>query len=212
MTEKEKVTNSEWVYWYDTNDTWKYEITSVRYVLGEVFNPTKKKALICIGINPSTAIPEILDPTLKKVQKYAKDNDEYSAWYMINVYPQRATDPNDMDIAECYNETIHLENIRQTKKLLEGLNCADIWCAWGRNILKRNYLKYCLNDILKTVIEYNEVHLKSFQFVHKKPIAEKPVHPLHPIASIKTEQKLSNFNIINYIEQNTLCTTNNLNA
>lgn len=44
------------------------------------------------------ALPNFLDPTLKRVQKYAKESEEkYGAWYMLNVYPQRATNPQDID-------------------------------------------------------------------------------------------------------------------
>ena len=52
--------------------------------------------LVCIGINPSTAQPGALDPTLKSVERLAAANG-FDSWIMFNVYPQRATDPNDMD-------------------------------------------------------------------------------------------------------------------
>ena len=52
--------------------------------------------LVCIGINPSTAQPGALDPTLKSVERLANANG-FDSWIMFNVYPQRATDPNDMD-------------------------------------------------------------------------------------------------------------------
>lgn len=110
----------------------------MRYVLGEKFDTSCKKALICIGINPSTAIPEQLDPTLKRVQKYAKNSGEYGAWYMLNVYPQRATNPNDMDIEP--NMEIHRNNLSAIKNLLSEIKEADVWCAWGNIIRKRKYL------------------------------------------------------------------------
>ena len=97
-----KIIENGWLYEYEETAESQiingYEVTGVRYVLGEKFNTSCNKALICIGINPSTAIPEQLDPTLKRVQKYAKNSGEYGAWYMLNVYPQRATNPDDMDI------------------------------------------------------------------------------------------------------------------
>ena len=69
----------------------KYEVDGnkqeIRYILGERFNNGNEKVLICIGINPSIAIPKNLDPTLKRVQGYAKENG-YEAWYMLNIYPQ----------------------------------------------------------------------------------------------------------------------------
>ena len=74
---------------------WYYEphtYLPYRYVLGRV----GRHPLVCIGINPSTAQPGALDPTLKSVERLANANG-FDSWIMFNVYPQRATDPNDMD-------------------------------------------------------------------------------------------------------------------
>ena len=106
--------------------------------MGEQFDTSCKKVLVCIGINPSTAIPEQLDPTLKRVQKYAKNSGEYGAWYMLNVYSQRATNPDDMDIEP--NMEIHCNNLTAIKNLLSEIKEADVWCAWGNLIGKRKYL------------------------------------------------------------------------
>ena len=79
---------------YDTA-AWLYRPTTFlpyRYVLGRRgTNP-----LICIGINPSTADPTRLDPTLQSVDRIAKNNG-FDGFMMMNVYPQRATVPNDLD-------------------------------------------------------------------------------------------------------------------
>ena len=74
---------------------WYYEphtYQPYRYVLGRV----GRRPLVCIGINPSTAQPGALDPTLKSVERLASANG-FDSWIMFNVYPQRATNPNDMD-------------------------------------------------------------------------------------------------------------------
>ena len=77
---------------YDT-ERWLYVppfYDEYRYILGtRGSNP-----LICIGINPSTARPGALDPTLKSVERIAANNG-YDSFIMFNVYPQRATDPNE---------------------------------------------------------------------------------------------------------------------
>ena len=118
-----KIIENGWLYEYEETAESQiingYEVTGVRYVLGEKFNTSCKKALICIGINPSTAIPEQLDPTLKRVQKYAKNSGEYGAWYMLNVYPQRATNPDDMDIEP--DMEIHRNNLTAIKNLLSEI-------------------------------------------------------------------------------------------
>ena len=63
-----------------------------RYVLGtRGANP-----LIVVGVNPSTAAPDALDPTLQSAERIAHSNG-YDSFLMLNVYPQRATDPNDME-------------------------------------------------------------------------------------------------------------------
>lgn len=89
-----KIVKDGWVYDYDTSDEYrrKYdcELTDVRYVLGEQFDTDKRNVLICIGINPSMALPNFLDPTLRRVQDYAKRSGEYGAWYMLNVYPPKS--------------------------------------------------------------------------------------------------------------------------
>lgn len=65
-----------------------------RYILGT----RGKKPLICVGINPSTAAPDALDPTLQSAQRIALANG-YDSFLMFNVYAQRATRPDDMEHA-----------------------------------------------------------------------------------------------------------------
>ena len=141
-----KIVKGGWVYDYDISAEYrrKYdcELTDVRYVLGEQFDTDKRNILICIGINPSMAMPNFLDPTLRRVQDYAKRSGEYGAWYMLNVYPQRATNPNNMDTDDTYSMEIHLRNLAAIEELLSTIERADVWCAWGAVIddAKRTYL------------------------------------------------------------------------
>ena len=51
-----------------------------RYILGT----RGEKPLICIGINPSTAAPDALDPTLQSAQRIALANG-YDSFLMFNV-------------------------------------------------------------------------------------------------------------------------------
>ena len=63
---------------------WYYEphtYQPYRYVLGRV----GRRPLVCIGINPSTAQPGALDPTLKSVERLANANG-FDSWIMFNVY------------------------------------------------------------------------------------------------------------------------------
>ena len=66
---------------------------TARFMLGEV----GENPIICLGINPSTANDEKDDPTISKIRKIASENN-CDGWIMLNLYPQRATNPNDMHI------------------------------------------------------------------------------------------------------------------
>ena len=74
-------------------NAWEYiGDDEVRYVLGQ---PGKNNLLV-IGVNPSTATPDEPDPTIKKVMKITEDNG-YDGWIMVNLYPQRSTNPKGME-------------------------------------------------------------------------------------------------------------------
>ncbi len=91
-----------------------------RYILGT------RKALICMGINPSTAIPDRLDNTLKSVERIALANG-FDSFLMFNVYAQRATDPDSME-RRC-NERLHQENLRAFQYLLSLSPQPAVWAA-----------------------------------------------------------------------------------
>ena len=128
-------------------DAWIYvpdHYSEYRYLLGT----RGRKPLICIGVNPSTAIPGRLDNTLKSVERIASNNG-YDSFIMFNVYAQRATDPNAMDTA--FNEPLHRENMAAFRYVL-GLygekHRPAVWAAWGTLIEKRPYLKRALLDMI----------------------------------------------------------------
>ena len=176
-----KIVKGGWVYDYDISAECrrKYdcELTDVRYVLGEQFDTDKRNVLICIGINPSMAMPNFLDPTLRRVQDYAKRSGEYGAWYMLNVYPQRATNPNNMDTDDTYS-----------------MERADVWCAWGAVIddAKRTYL----SDLLFGNEDKNIqgiISLFSGNYHFKAYGATTKGYPKHPLL-IGKEVKLRSLN------------------
>lgn len=125
--------STEWIY---INN----EDNSIRYVLG-----TKgKKTLFCFGINPSTATPDDLDPTLKRVESIAKHNG-YDSWIMFNVYPKRDTIFDDLE--ERINDSEHIKNLDVIIETLEEYQKIDIWAAFGNHIYERKYLPTCFKDI-----------------------------------------------------------------
>lgn len=123
---------------------WIYETSAdntSRFVLGR----RSKNPLVCFGINPSTACPECLDQTLKSVERIALKN-HYDGWIMLNVYPQRATNPDDLH--QDLDNSLHKANLFHIQNILEAFK-PDIWASWGTLIGKRGYLIHCLSDIAK---------------------------------------------------------------
>lgn len=125
---------SRWLYVPD-------HYSEYRYLLGT----RGKRPLVCIGINPSTAVPDRLDNTLKSAERIALHNG-YDSFVMFNVYAQRATDPDDMERE--LNPVLHSENMKAFRWLLSGLPFPpDLWAAWGAIIEKRSYLAACVLDM-----------------------------------------------------------------
>lgn len=175
---------------YDA-DRWLYIpdfYTDYRYILGT----RGKNPLICIGINPSTAAPDNLDNTLKSVARIAQGNG-YDSWVMFNVYAQRATDPNDMDIV--LNEKLHRENMRAFEYILKNVDDSvvpSVWAAWGTIIEKRGYLKDCVSDMVKIGRKYDA----KWYSAGKISVKGHPHHPLYLRKDAITEA----FDIVSYIE------------
>lgn len=112
-----------------------------RYLLGT----RGRNPLVCIGINPSTAVPDRLDNTLKSAERIAHHNG-YDSFIMFNVYAQRATDPDDMEHE--LNPVLHRENMKAFAWILSQYpSVPDLWAAWGAIIEKRPYLPGCVLDM-----------------------------------------------------------------
>lgn len=168
--------------------SWLYENTddnTSRFVLGTV----GKKPLVCFGINPSTATPNCLDNTLKSVERIALNNG-FDSWIMLNVYPQRTTDPNNLH--NQLDDHLHKLNLIHIEKILKDYK-PTIWAAWGTIIEKRTYLKQCLLDIVG-VASKNNCRWVSFGKISKKG------HPHHPLYLRKSEIN-KEFYINEYIRQ-----------
>ena len=174
---------------YDINK-WLYVpsfYSEYRYILG-----TKgRNPLICIGINPSTAEPDNLDNTLKSVERVAHFNG-FDSFIMFNVYAQRATNPDDMELS--LNEELHAENTKAFEYIL-GLysdgNTPSVWAAWGAIIEKRGYLYDCVRDFVKAGEKFGA----KWYTAGKR---SKKGHPHHPLYLPKTSV-LEEFEPIPYI-------------
>ena len=171
----------------ETNTAWIYvnnHDNSIRYVLG-----TKgKKTLFCFGINPSTAVPDKLDPTLKKVESIAKHNG-YDSFIMFNVYPKR--DTNFEDLEQSINDAEHIKNIEAITKTVSEYSELDIWAAFGNHIYDRDYLPLCFKDIYKKLSKQNIRWLTTG--------INKSGAPKHPLYQKKTSM-LIDFDMATYIK------------
>ena len=157
-----------------------------RYILGT----RGAHPLICIGINPSTAEPGNLDPTLKSVERIAAANG-FDSFIMFNVYAQRATRPQDMERE--MNPALHRENMAAFEYVLAhaGPNPA-VWAAWGNIIETRGYLKDCLIDMLDLGRQYGAVWYTAGP-------RSKRGHPHHPLY-LKSGSPLDRFDPAAYCE------------
>lgn len=171
---------------YDVS-RWLYvpnSYSEYRYILGT----RGERPLICVGINPSTAAPDALDPTLKSVERIAHANG-YDSFLMFNVYAQRATRPDDME--RVCNLRLHEENRKAFRYLLSLSEEPAVWAAWGNVILKRNYLMDCMRDFLA------DGQAANARWYTAGPLL-KSGHPHHPLY-LKRDTPLLPFDIGTYL-------------
>lgn len=153
---------------------WIYEIehdNSARYVLGQIFDHNAT-TLICFGLNPSTASPSNLDNTILKIKKIATNNG-YKNWIMLNIYPQRFTNPQLIDVVE--NRQISYKNLLYIQKILLNFCNADILLAYGNLINKRAYFKRCLSEIIALL----KPSFVDRIYILKQTKLGNPTHPLY---------------------------------
>jgi len=156
-----------------------------RYILGT----RGQRPLICVGINPSTAAPDALDPTLQSVERIAHANG-YDSFLMFNVYAQRATRPDDMEPE--LNTALHEENRKAFAYLLSLSEHPAVWAAWGNIIEKRNYLPRCVQDLAALGQEADA------RWFTAGPLL-KSGHPHHPLY-LKRDTALLPFDVAAYFE------------
>ena len=142
--------------------------TEYRYLLGT----RGSRPLICIGINPSTARPDHLDPTLQSVERVALRNG-FDSFMMLNLCAQRATDPNDMTCD--YPATLRAGNAAAFDYALGLSERPVVWAAWGTMIEKRPYLM----DLLREFAEIAEKHGADWVSFGQRSRKGHPHHPLY---------------------------------
>lgn len=167
---------SEWIYINDDNNR-------NRFVLGKKCS----SPLLCIGVNPSTATPDKPDPTIRSVERISAYNG-YNGWIMLNLYPQRATKPKDIDQTPDMSSIAH--NLLEIRNVLSTYDVKEIWAAWGNLIGIRPFLVDCLREIYSIAVDYNWINIGG---------VTKAGNPRHPLF-LKTDAAKSVFDVSDYLD------------
>ena len=160
------------------------EGNTLRYALGK----NGSNPLVVIGLNPSTADNHKSDKTIDKVMGIA-DGAKLDGFIMLNLYPQRTTDPNKLDLE--FNSEYHEKNLEMIGEVLNGMNDIHVLVAYGNNIGMRPYLKKCMKDIVSIISKSNPKWVKTGDVT-------KPGHPRHPLY-VAYAKGLSEFDMETYL-------------
>ena len=156
-----------------------------RYLLGT----RGSRPLLCLGVNPSTAVPGDLDNTLKSVERVALGNG-FDSFIMCNVYAQRATRPGDMERE--LNPDLHRENLAAFAYALSLSEAPAVWAAWGTVIEQRSYLPGCVRDLIAVGREYGARW-------YTAGARSKRGHPHHPLY-LRKDSPLEEFDAAAYCD------------
>ena len=107
---------------------------------------------------------------------------------MLNVYPQRATDPDDLHVT--VDPELHEWNKRSIATFVHG-RALSVWAAWGTLIRKRAYLPALLAEIVALP------ELDSCRWVSRgvRSRAGDPHHPLY----VRADATLEPFDVHAYV-------------
>nr|WP_243752242.1 DUF1643 domain-containing protein [Leucobacter weissii] len=169
-------------------EAWLYENNgdnSARFVLGTV----GENPLVCFGINPSTAVPGALDPTVRRVAGFAAGGG-YDSWVMLNVYPQIATDPK--GIHRTFDPSLKSANEQSIERLIAG-RPLGVLAAWGGLIESRGYLPTLLADIVSITDAAGRTWMSLGELLGSG-------HPRHP-SRARGDLPLQPFDVSSYLSR-----------
>lgn len=92
---------------------------------------------------------------------------------MLNIYPQRATNPNNLHL-QCDKNFI-ATNMLIIENMMKKYQNSDVLLAYGNLIKKRTYLKDCLDSIINELVDSFNKQLKIIKLTKKN----NPIHPLY---------------------------------
>lgn len=130
-----------------------------------------KQVLFAFGINPSTANERKPDNTIRRIMGFA-EREGFDGFAMLNVYPQRCTNPNHLHTV-C-EKNLHKKNLGIIVDIMEHHQNPTILVAFGNLINKRKYLKDCFQEIATALRPYNP----KWKQIGDLTKAGNPRHPL----------------------------------
>lgn len=86
-----------------------------------------EKACAIIGLNPSTAAEDLLDPTTTRLKDFCTAWG-FNCFYMLNLFAFRATDP---DVMKASDDPVGPDNDRWIRTACHQTEC--IVAAWGKD-------------------------------------------------------------------------------
>ena len=110
---------------------------------------------------------------------------------MFNLYPQRATNPNDLP-QEASKEMIQ-KNVAIISKLISQQVTSDILLAWGGLFYSRAYFSDCLKQLYENLKQYPIKWLRIGEFLQ----SGQPRHPLYAAYS----NELKKMDMLNFLEK-----------
>ena len=119
-----------------------------RFVLGKAGG----KELLAIGLNPSTANEDKLDPTSRNIETIASNNG-CDGWWLVNLYPKRTSKPK--KLPKKINKVLANQNVDFIKRLLnnDSYSISKVLCCWGNHIEDHKYLQDQAEKIISLIIE-----------------------------------------------------------
>lgn len=108
-----------------------------RYMLYRYWDMSKR-AIMFIGLNPSTANETVNDPTIRRVMQFA-DDWGYGGVYMMNLFGLVTAYPKEL--------TKHPDPVGENDKWLKEAQgkCSDVIFAWGAFVQASERAKIVIN-------------------------------------------------------------------
>lgn len=160
--EPEKIFNHRYTLWrLDPEKAWE----------GISLDQKLHRMVAFIGLNPSTALPEKLDPTVTRCERFAKDWG-YDGFIMLNIFSYRATSPTDMKRAkDPTGDPVNIDAIRGVCQ-----QAGRVVCCWGNHGVHLNR-----GNQVRDILQHDNIDLKHLGLCK----TGQPKHPLYLKATTK---------------------------